>query len=252
MKKTTAIFIFAIVASAAFIAGYFTTSSAAYNDKTVTVNRSVSEEINANSKQSKIIATNRLPNRILAGFMDVRGGVSTNQLDVSQIHKDGYNVVVVGDAQIVNNNVVFATGSIADTITQVAKSKIKQANAEGMTVLLSMGGDQKLFYSAVNSNKIDPIELGNNIVKFLHKYKISGVVYSFNKFVPPAFVLRMTQTINNIDPKIIISANPSVSDGMLVTSEGNTNYSSVIKNGYMNYIFVRGYGYKKEYDSTNI
>ena len=111
---------------------------------------------------------------------------------------------------------------------------------------------KKLFYNAANSNKIDPVELGNNIVKFLHKYKISGVVYSFNKFVSPRFILKMTRRIREIDPKIIISANPSVSSGILVTSEGNANYSSVIENGYIDYLFVKGYGYKKRTNQTKI
>ena len=110
MKKKTVIYFFAIITSVALIAVFFSTSKTEYHNKATAVSSTLSKETNIQSKQTEKLPTNKLPNKILAGFMDVNGGVSTNQLDMTQIHKDGYNLVIVGNAKIVKNNVVFATG----------------------------------------------------------------------------------------------------------------------------------------------
>ncbi|QUE31221.1 glycosyl hydrolase family 18 protein [Francisella philomiragia] len=199
-----------------------------------------------------------LPKRIIAGFLDVRTPGSTSRVDIEQAKNDGYNVIVIAYGEVYNTDIGLYTSS--PTSIQTIIDKVRQAKKNGMEVLLAVGGIPNTFHPGLNKTDVSPkvfgkdmsdtqiYSLANNIVNFLHKNSIDGIVYSFRKFTSADFINQLSLDIKKIDPNIIIVAEPQVNDYKLVTTGKSNDYDKVIQNGYIDYLFIQEYDTYPEYE----
>lgn len=136
-----------------------------------------------------------LPNRTIVGFLDIRTPGSTTRVDMQKVKKDGYNVMIVAYGEVYDDNIGFYTNSV--TSTQTIIDKIRDAKKAGMKVLLAVGGSPNTFHPGVKQGAPDPKifgndltdaqikSLANNIVSFLNKNDIDGILYCIKKFTSP-------------------------------------------------------------------
>lgn len=129
-----------------------------------------------------------------------------------------------------------------------------------MKVLLAVGGIPNTFHPGLNKTDVSPkvfgkdmsdaqiYSLANNIVNFLRKNSIDGIVYSFRKFTSADFINQLSLDIKKIDPNIVIVAEPQVNDYKLVTTGKSNDYDKVIQNGYIDYLFIQEYDTYPEYE----
>ncbi|MEY8766047.1 MULTISPECIES: glycosyl hydrolase family 18 protein [Francisella] len=208
--------------------------------------------------QKNISKTNLLPDRIIAGFLDVRTPGSTSRVDIQKAKSDGYNVVVIAYGEVYGTDIGLYTSS--PTSIQTIIDKVRQAKKSGMKVLLAVGGVPNTFHPGVSKTDIEPKVFGkkmteaqintlaNNIVNFLHKNNIDGIVYSFRKFTSADFINQLSLDIKKLDSKIVIVAEPQVNDYKLVTTGKSNDYDKVIQNGYIDYLFIQEYDTYPEYE----
>ncbi|AJI52917.1 glycosyl hydrolase family 18 protein [Francisella philomiragia] len=213
---------------------------------------SMSEKVEKNS------STDLLPKRIIAGFLDVRTPGSTSRVDIDKAKNDGYNVIIIAYGEVYGTDIGFYTSS--PTSIQTIIDKVRQAKEAGMKVLLAVGGIPNTFHPGVSKTDATPnifgkdmpnaqiSALANNIVNFLHKNSIDGIVYSFRKFTSSDFINQLSLDIKKLDPKIAIVAEPQVSDYKLVTTGKSNDYDKVIQNGYIDYLFIQEYDTYPEYE----
>ncbi|ASG68806.1 hypothetical protein fh0823_19190 [Francisella halioticida] len=95
-------------------------------------------------------------------------------------------------------------------------------------------------------------ELAENIVAFLDKYNIDGIVYSFKKYTSPNFIDKLSTKLKKINPNIIISIAPSVKDYKLVTTGRSNDYDKTIQDGNIDYIMLLEFNTYPEYDPNFI
>ena len=216
----------------------------------------------ANLGSDSKVSETLLPNRIIAGFLDIRTPGSTTRVDMQKAKKDGYNVMIVAYGEIYDNDIGFYTTSV--TSTQTIIDKIRNAKKAGMKVLLAVGGSPNTFHPGVKQGTLDPKIFGNdisdtqikvlanNIVSFLNKNDLDGVVYSIKKFTSADFITKLSAAIKKIDAKIIIAAEPEVNNYKLVTTGVSNDYDKAIHEGNIDYLFIQEYGAFPEYDPSFI
>lgn len=203
-----------------------------------------------------------LPNRIIAGFLDIRTPGSTTRVDMQRAKKDGYNVMIVAYGEVYANDIGFYTTSI--TSTQTIIDKIREAKKAGMKVLLAVGGSPNTFHPGVKQGATDPKIFGNdftdaqievlasNIVKFLNKNDIDGIVYSIKKFTAADFIAKLSAEIKKTDAKIIIAAEPEVNNYKLITTGVSNYYDKAIEDGDIDYLFIQEYDAFPAYEPSFI
>ncbi|AIT09475.1 chitinase [Candidatus Francisella endociliophora] len=207
---------------------------------------------------------NILPDRMIAGFLDIRTPGSTTRVDMQKAKNDGYNVVIVAFGEVYGTDIGFYTSSDADISSQTAVDKIRRAEKAGMKVLLAVGGVPNTFHPGVKRgeeapkifgkgmSQADVDTLANNIVTFLHKYKMKGIVYSIKKFVSPSFINDLSAKIKEIDHDLAIVAEPEVNNYRLVTTGRSNDYDTAIQNGNIDYLFIQEYNSFMESDPNFI
>ncbi|AHB99320.1 hypothetical protein [Francisella orientalis] len=148
-----------------------------------------------------------LPKRIIAGFLDVRTPGSTSRVDINKAKNDGYNVIIIAYGEVYGTDIGFYTSS--PTSIQTIIDKVRQAKEASMKVLLAFGGIPNTFHLGVSKTDAIPnifgkdmpnaqiSALANNIVNFLHKNSIDGIVYSFRKFTSSDFINQLSLSIKN-------------------------------------------------------
>ncbi|MBF8995924.1 glycosyl hydrolase family 18 protein [Francisella tularensis] len=203
-----------------------------------------------------------LPNRTIVGFLDIRTPGSTTRVDMQKVKKDGYNVMIVAYGEVYDDNIGFYTNSV--TSTQTIIDKIRDAKKAGMKVLLAVGGSPNTFHPGVKQGAPDPKifgndltdaqikSLANNIVSFLNKNDIDGILYCIKKFTSPEFITKLSADIKKINAKIIIAAEPEVNNYKLVTTGLSNDYDKAIEDGNIDYLFIQEYNTYPEYDPNFI
>ncbi|MDE5007317.1 hypothetical protein NAI48_12445, partial [Francisella tularensis subsp. holarctica] len=73
--------------------------------------------------------------------------------------------------------------------------------------------------------------LANNIVRFLNKNDIDGILYFIKKFTSPEFITKLSAYIKKINAKIIIAAEPEVNNYKLVTTGLSNDYDKALEDG---------------------
>ncbi len=176
--------------------------------------------------------------------------------------KDGYNVMIVAYGEVYDNDIGFYTTSV--TSTQTIIDKIRNAKKAGMEVLLAVDGSPNTFHSGIKQGTLDPKIFGNdisdtqikvlanNIVCFLNKNDLDGIVYSIKKFTSADFIAKLSAAIKKIAAKIIIAAEPEVNNYKLVTTGVSNDYDKAIHEGNIDYLFIQEYGAFPEYDPSFI
>ncbi|MBK2357060.1 glycosyl hydrolase family 18 protein [Francisella hispaniensis] len=199
-----------------------------------------------------------LPNRVIAGFLDIRTPSSTTRVDIQKAKADGYNVMIVAYGEIYGNDIGFYTTSV--TSTQTVIDKIRDAKKAGMKVLLAVGGSPNTFHPGVKQGATDPKIFGNdltdteikllanNIVSFLNKNDIDGILFCIKKFTSPDFIAKLSADIKKINAKVIIAAEPEVNNYKLVTTGLSNDYDKAIEDGSIDYLFIQEYNTYPEYD----
>ena len=212
-------------------------------------------------KEAKNAPKSLLPERILAGFLDIRTPSSTTRVDIKQVKEDGYNLMIVGFGEIYGTDIGFYTTDATSNITtQTAIEKIKEAKKLGLKVLLAVGGVPNTFHPGVERNSADPKMLGkgmsdeqintlaNNIVTFLKKNEIDGIAYSVKKYTSPSLLNKLSAKIKEIDSSLVVAAEPEVNDYQLVTTGHSNDYDKAIAAGNIDYLFVQEYNVYPQYD----
>lgn len=221
-----------------------------------------SGDLDADSSESQ----NLLPDRMIAGFLDIRTPSSTTRVNIEQAKKDGYNVMVVAFGEVYGTNIGFDAfdNSASKTSSQTAVDKIRNAEDNGIKVLLAVGGVPNTFHPGVKQGQPDPkifgkdmsqadiASLANNIVKFLKKYNMSGIVYSIKKYTSPNFINDLSAKIKEIDPNMVVAAEPEINNYKLVTTGRSNDYDEALQNGNIDYLFVQEYNSFKESDPNFI
>ena len=223
--------------------------------------------LNANtdsSDQVKDQSKSLLPERMIAGFLDIRTPGSLTRVDMSEAKKDGYNVIIVAFGEIYENGIGFYTSEGSSISSQSAIDKIRSAQKLGMKVLISVGGIPNTFHPGVKKGSADPKvfgkdmtkadidQLANNIVTFLHKYKMSGIVYSIKRYTSSSFLDSLSAKIKELDPELVVAAEPEVNNYHLVTTGKSNDYDLALKNGNIDYLFIQEYNSFKESDPNFI
>lgn len=216
----------------------------------------------ADSKEEKLFL---LPDRILGGFLDIRTPGSTTRVDIEKVKNDGYNLIIVGFGEVYGTDIGFnLSGNNSNLSMQTAIDKMRQAKKLGLKVLLGVGGTPNTFHPGVKLKEPDPKMLGKsmsdkqintlavNIVKFLKKNKINGIEFSIRKYTSASFMNDLTAKIKEIDPKIIVAAEPEVNDYKLVTTGRSNDYDLAIQSGNIDYLFLQEYNVYPQYDPNYI
>ncbi|GMN89274.1 glycosyl hydrolase family 18 protein [Francisella sciaenopsi] len=180
-----------------------------------------------------------LPDKIIAGVLDLRYPVSAKQVNIKQAHDDGYNLLIVGYSSIKDNQIGFLdpnTRKLEQTPI-ILKAKVADAQKENIKTLISINNVEGIYDTDVKIQSI-----ARSIADFVRVNKAVGIVYSFSKYIGTDGIVKVTQEIKKIDPSIVIAINPSVNHGLLVTSANNNDYSKLIKSGDVDYIIVKEYG----------
>lgn len=203
---------------------------------------------------------NLLPDRMIAGFLDIRTPGSLTRVNVDEAKKDGYNVMIVAFGEVYETDIGFYTSEDSGISSQSAIDKIRSAQKLGMKVLISVGGVPNTFHPGVSKGNDDPNifgknmpqadidQLASNIVAFLHKYNMNGIVYSIKKFTSSSFIDSLSARIKELDPELVVAAEPEVNNYHLVTTGKSNDYDLALKNGNINYLFVQEYNSFKESD----
>lgn len=203
-----------------------------------------------------------LPNRVIAGFLDVRTPSSTTRVDIQKAKADGYNVMIVAFGEVYGDDIGFYTTSA--TSTQTIIDKIRDAKKAGMKVLLAVGGSPNTFHPGVKQGATDPNifgndltdaeikSLANNIVSFLNKNDIDGILFCIKKFTSSDFIAKLSADIKKINAKIIIAAEPEVNNYKLVTTGLSNDYDRAIEDGSIDYLFIQEYNTYPQYDPNFI
>ncbi|WP_084593799.1 glycoside hydrolase family 18 protein [Allofrancisella guangzhouensis] len=205
-----------------------------------------------------------LPDRIIGGFLDMRALSSANNIDMKKVADDGYNVIIIANTEVYGTDINFSSNSLAGVSNQTFEKKIAEAKSAGLDIVLGVGGIPNTFYPGAQKNELDPKIIGedltdiqintlaNNIVKFLKKYDIKGIVFGIRKFVSPGFLTKLIARIKHIDSNLAIILSPKVNDYKLVTTGHSDDYSSAIKSGNVDYLFIQEYDEYPQYDPNFI
>jgi len=169
---------------------------------------------------------------LIAGYIDITASGSAVKVDMAQAHEDGYNMVVFGFASIKDAEINFYGDSQALT-----QQKIKEAKAQGMKVLVSVGGMNNTF----QPGSADLSTLATNIVKFINDNQLDGIDFDIEVQTDPEIILNLLTSIRHLSPSILITAAPQINDGVLVTTEKNTDYNKAIEAGLFDYLFLQEY-----------
>ncbi|AJI54795.1 glycosyl hydrolases 18 family protein [Francisella philomiragia] len=201
-----------------------------------------------------------LPDRMIAGFLDLDAPVSATKVDIKKAHDDGYNVLLVGFGEVTSSEEVNFVNP--EETARMAAAKLEQAQKLGMKTLLAVGSASDSFHPDTDANLTSPVgskmsesqinTLANSIVNFLHKYHFDGIVYSFRISTSPNFILKLSQNIRKIDKNLIIVANPQVYDNHLVSTGNSRDFDDAIQAGIVDYIFIQEYNSYPQYDPNFI
>jgi chitinase len=215
----------------------------------------------AKKDNSSIQNRHALPDRVLAGFLDINSPSSMMRVDFSKARKDGYNVVVVGYAKVSGENIeaISAKSLVGESVS----GKIKEAQENGFKILLAVGGTRNSFHpgSAVGNGYQDVIgrnmseqqihNLASNIVGYIHKNNLDGISFNIKKYTSPVFLDKLVADIKQMSPNLIIAVEPKTASGYLITSGISRDYDLAIRSGNIDYIFIQEYNlseqYKKDY-----
>ncbi|KEI35143.1 chitinase [Francisella sp. W12-1067] len=205
-----------------------------------------------------------LPDRIIGGFLDMMALSSANNIDMKKVADDGYNVIIIANTEVYGTDINFSSNSLAGVSNQEFEKKIAEAKSAGLDVILGVGGIPNTFYPGVQKNKLGPKvigedltdaeinTLGENIVKFLKKNDIKGIVFGIRRFISPAFLNKLIAKIKHADSNLAIIVSPKVNDYKLVTTGHSEDYSSAIKSGNVDYLFIQEYDEYPQYDPNFI
>ncbi|QLE79324.1 chitinase [Francisella sp. Scap27] len=209
--------------------------------------------------------TNSMPDRILGGFLDIRTPGSATRVNIEKVKKDGYNLIIAGFGEVYGTDIGFnLSGNNSNLSMQTAIGKIRQAKSLGLKVFLGVGGSPNTFHPGVKINDPDPKILGKsittkqintlaaNIVKFLKKYNLDGIEFSIRRYTSASFINDLTGKIKEIDPNLIIAAEPEINDYKLVTTGRSNDYDMAIQSGNISYLFLQEYNIYPQYDPNYI
>lgn len=203
--------------------------------------------------------TNLFPGKIIAGSLDIRTPGSAARVNMQQAKEDGYNVMAVTYGEVYGTEISF-TSSGSEISKQTAIDKIINAKKAGVKILLVVGGIPNTFHPGIKQGQLDPKILGKgmssaeinilatNIVSFLKKYGMSGIVYAIKKYTSSKFINDLSMKIKAIDSNLIVAAGPEVNDYHLVTTGKSNDYDLAIQSGNIDYLFIQEYNAFMEAD----
>lgn len=173
---------------------------------------------------------------LIAGYLDTTAIGSALKVNMSQANQDGYNMVIFGFAKINETSIDFYDSSSES----VFKQKLAEAKANGMKVLVSVGGQANTFNPG-NLDSTQLSQLASNIVSFIHTNGLDGMDFDIEVQTDPNLLLNLLTDIKSLDQTILLTAAPQINNGLLVTTGNNQDYQLAINSGLFNYLFLQEY-----------
>jgi len=173
---------------------------------------------------------------LIAGYLDTTATGSALKINMNQAREDGYNMVIFGFAKIIGTSIDFYDSSSAT----VFKTQLSAAKANGMKVLISVGGQSNTFNPG-NLSITQINELASNIISFISVNQLDGIDFDIEVKTDPALLVDLLQNIRYLDANVLLTAAPQINNGQLVTTGNNQDYQSAIQEGLFNYLFLQEY-----------
>ncbi len=184
---------------------------------------------------------------VLAGYLDTTATGSALKVSLRQAAQDGYTMVIFAFARVSGVQIDYYDTSSKDVMTQ----KIVEAKANGMKVLVSVGGENNTFNpGALTATQIS--ELAQKIVSFVKNNQLDGIDFDIEVHTEPQLILDLLKNIKSIDPELILTAAPQINNGRLVTTGFYEDYQLAINAGLFNYLFLQEYNTPPQNDVTYI
>ena len=174
--------------------------------------------------------------QLIAGYLDMTATGSALKINMAQAHQDGYNMVIFGFAKITGTSIDFYDASSAS----VFKKQSSDAKANGITVLISVGGEANTFNPG-SLTRAQITELAQNVVIFANNNQLNGIDFDIEVKTDPNLLQNLLQDIRNLDANLLLTAAPQINNGQLVTTGNNQDYQPAIQAGLFNYLFLQEY-----------
>lgn len=186
-------------------------------------------------------------NDLIAGYLDTTATASALKVNMSQASLDGYNMVIFGFAKITGTNIDFYDAQSAS----ILKQQLVAAKANGMKVLISVGGQANTFNPG-NLDTIQISQLATNVVNFIHSNQLDGIDLDIEVQTDPNLILNLLRDIKTLDQNILSTAAPQINNGQLVTTGNNQDYQTAINDGLFDYLFLQEYNTPPQNDISYI
>ncbi|NDH09349.1 MAG: hypothetical protein EBY16_07030 [Gammaproteobacteria bacterium] len=186
-------------------------------------------------------------NNLLAGYLDTTSTASALKVNMSQASLDGYNMIIFAFAKITGSDIDFYDSSSAS----VFKQQLSAAKANGMKVLVSVGGQVNTFNPGdLDSSQLS--QLASNVVNFLHTNQLDGIDFDIEVPTDPNLILNLLRNIKSLDQNLLLTAAPQINNGILVTTGNHQDYQAAINDGLFDYLFLQEYNTPPQNDISYI
>ncbi len=180
-----------------------------------------------------------LPEKMIAGYLDITATSSASKVVLSNAKADGYNLLIVAFASVNGTQV-----SVDQQYVPMFTAKLAEAKKAGIPALVSFGGQLNTFKPGELSEEQIKV-LAKNTVAFVSHYGFAGIDFDLEVPTDPTMLDQLIQSIKagakTQGRELAVTAAPQLNSGLIVTTGSREDYSQAIANGDFDALFFQEY-----------